>query len=317
MQDQVETSVPAHIQELLRPTPSGTTKLIAAWDGLMPETQMQLLAAKQKDPGPAYLYQRFIEKALKSSNAFVRYMAAREVTLNNSDNEENSIRVQLDCDPEPLVKFAYLEADWMPSSEFGDPEKFFALPHEAQLAKVRKLTYSGEEVAKLVSYAVEHPLKDGKLSEIELFEIVLDYLNRPGFKDRYVRDRLSYDGFGEYLAGKDIEALWELVLKVPEKVSRVIIDHLPESAGLSRGIPERVLNGMSDRQLAALFYRSDVGLQELRKQKFLEALEIDDEEKDRVNDQMHSAAIAHAFDLTNEEFSEIVAKPRKRRVQIL
>lgn len=318
MNNQAEIIVPEHLQELLQPTPSGMAKLVAAWDGLAPESQILILAEKKRRPGPAYLYQRVIEKALTSPNAFVRYTAAKEINLNDSNDGEKNLRAQIDNDPDPLVRYAHLETDWVGIlSEFDDPEKFFALPHEARLAKVRRLTGGGEEVAKLVFYAVEHLLKDRRLSEIELFEILSDYLNKPEFKDRYIKDRLSYDGFGEYLAGKDVEALWELVLKVPENISHVLIEHFPESAGLSSGLPERVLSGMSDRQLATLLYRSDIGLEEFRKQKFLEASESDDEEKDYVKDHMQSAAITHAFDLTNEEFVEILSKPDKPRVRIL
>ena len=317
MKHQIETSVPAYLQELLQPTPSGSAKLIAAWDGLTPETQMQMLAAKKKSPGPGYLYQQVLEKALACPNSFVRYMAAREINLNTRDEREKKIKELIDSDSEPLVKYAHLETSCSLGSDFDDPEKFFALPHEARLAKMRRLTGGGEEVANLVSYAAEHLLKDGKLSEIEIFEILSDYLVKPDLKDRYIKDRLNYDGFGEYLAGKDIEALWGLVLKVPENISHVLIEHLPESAGLSSGIPRHILSGMSDRQLATLLYRSDVGLEELRKQKFFEASESDDEKKDYAKHHMQCAAITHAFDLTNEEFAEILSKPGEQRVRIL
>lgn len=318
MENQAKTVVPEHLQELLRPTPSGVAKLLAAWDGLAPESQILVLAEKKKHPGPAYLYQQVIEKAITSSNAFVRYMAAREANLNNGDDREKRLRGKIDSDPEPLVRYAHHETDWVGiRSEFDDPETFFGLPHEAQLAKVRKLVGGGETVAKLISYAVDHLLKDGKISEIELFEILTDYLEKPEFTGRYAKDRLSYDGFGEFLAGKDIEALWELVLKVPESISHVLIEHLPESAGLSSGIPKHVLDGMSDRQLQTLFDRPDIGLQELRKQKFLEAAEGEDEEKNYVKDFMQGAATTYAFDLTNDEFAEILSKPDKQRVRIL
>ena len=34
-------------------------KLIAAWDGLTPETQIALLTAKKKQLAPAYIYKPF------------------------------------------------------------------------------------------------------------------------------------------------------------------------------------------------------------------------------------------------------------------
>jgi hypothetical protein len=103
MKDHSEPSVPAHLQELLRSTPSGTAKLLAAWDGLTPETQIALLAAKKRHPGPAYLYGQIVAKALTSHNAFVRYMAAREIHLDDGDQREKDLRAQMSNDPEPLV----------------------------------------------------------------------------------------------------------------------------------------------------------------------------------------------------------------------
>lgn len=47
MTDQIEIPVPPHLQELVEPTPSGTAKLIAAWDGLTAESQMLMLTAKK------------------------------------------------------------------------------------------------------------------------------------------------------------------------------------------------------------------------------------------------------------------------------
>ena len=202
-------------------------------------------------------------------------------------------------------------------SGLRDPEKFFAIPHEAQLATVRKLTDGGEGVAKLISYAVEHQLKDGRISEVKLFEILSDYLDKPVFKNQYKEDPLNYDGWSKYVAGKDIEALWELVLKLPEDISHVLIEHLPENAGLSNGIPKHVLDGISNRQLETLFFRFDIGLESFRKQKLFEAAQRDGEEKDDAIDGMRMAAITHAFDLTIEEFAGILAKPDKPRVKTL
>ena len=257
-----------------------------------------------------------IEKALGSENAYVRYLAAGDSRLKMDEHKARRLKERVENDPDPMVRYAPLERNWHFGPEFDEPEAFFALPHEARLAKVRKLTGGGEVVAKLISYAVEHPLKNGKLSELELWEILSDYLTKPEFKGRYVEDRLSYDGFGEYLAGKNIEALWELVSKVPENISHELIEHLPESAGLSSGIPEHVLDGMTNSQLETLFGRRDIELIELRKRKFFQIVEEDQDDKDVVNYLRHYA-IQYNFDLTNEEFSEILAKPDEQRYRDL
>jgi hypothetical protein len=315
MKDQSEPSIPEHLQELLQPTPSGTAKLIAAWDGLTPETQIALLVARKKRAGDFdYFYHHVLEKALKSDNAFVRYMAVREMRFRDGQERE---KAGIDNDPEPLVRYAHLETDSVgfPShmfkpehadkgSEFNDPEKYFALPHEARLAKIRNLKGGGKVIANLISYAVEHQLKDGRVSEMELMEILSDYLANPGFRDRYVKEGRSYHGSRKFFKGEDIEALWDLVLKVPDSLSHVIIGHLPEGAGLSSGIPKHVLEGMSNHQLETLLERPDVGLTELRHQKFREQGQ---------GDSLRSAAIFYNFDLTNEEFAEIFSKPDQER----
>ncbi|TIQ41814.1 MAG: hypothetical protein E5X49_16810 [Mesorhizobium sp.] len=314
MKDQTQGVVPAHLQELLEPTPSGKAKLIAAWDGLTPETQIALLVARKKSGG--YIYGEVLEKVLTSQNAYVRYLAAKDFFhLDDSDQRAHDIKAQIDNDPEPLVRYAQLETEvgW-----FEDPEEFFALPHEARLAKVRKLTSGGEQVANLISYAVEHQLKNGRISEIQLVEIVSDYLNKPEFKASFIERQFGYFD-GGFQSGKDVEALWNLVPAVPESVSHVLIAYLPESVGSISFVPERVLIGMNDRQLATLFYRADVGLEKFRKQKFFEAAEdlVDGKENDFAKDHMRSAAITHAFDLTNEEFAGVLSKPDGPRVKIL
>lgn len=313
----METAVPEHLQELVQPTPSGTAKLIAAWDGLTPESQILILADKERQSGPAYLYHRVLEKALKSENAYVRYLAAREYDFDYDDHEK-AVQQQIENDPDPLVRYAILESTWGTSDpELYDSDKFFALPHEARLAKVRRLTSDGKTIAELISHAVDNQLKDGKVSEIELFEILTDYLNKPEFKSAYVKDRLSYDGGDAYLRGRDIESLWELVLKVPEGIAHEIIEHLPERAGLSSGIPKKVLKEMSDHQLMTLLFREDIGLENVRKTVFFDSGKTDEDGKDVAKEMLRGAAIYRNFDLTNEEFADILAKPKKQRVRDL
>jgi hypothetical protein len=349
MTERGENVVPAHLQELLQPTPSGTAKFIAAWDGLPADRQMAILSARKKQAGPDYLYNRIILKALTSGNAFVRYLAARELYLTDGDPLSAELKTKIESDPEPLVRFANLET----SSPAMDPElkeadSFYALPQEARLAKVRNLTDGGQHLAAIIAYAADHKLKDGTVTEIELSEILFDYLNK--FWRLYGEERLSSEGYGlrgedidapwEHipgLRGDDVKALWELVLKVPERISRVIIELLPEHGlssnipadilwthrqlllqrDLSSHIPSHVLEAMSDRQLGVLLDRDDIDLPEFRKQKFFELAQGDDDEKDFEKRHLRRAAISHNFDLTDEEFASILAKPAKSRVKDL
>lgn len=306
-------NLPCHLSPLLQPTPSGVAKLIAAWDGLHPETHILLLNELKNARFPAYLAKKIRFKALDSPIAYVRYLAAREFIFNRDATEEEiALKERIEADPDPLVRYSLIESEWgFLDEDMKNPDAFFKLPQEERLAKVRQLTGSGETMAALIEYAVNHQLQEGKVSEIELFEILLDYVNKPSFLENYAADRWehSYDGFGEFVAGKDIEALWALVPKLPRQISHVLIEHLPPAAGLSSGIPDNVLKEMTSGQLETLLYRQDVGLEKFRKELFLRPAE-------RL-DGLRSASIAFHFDFEYTEFAEILARPEQEKIDIL
>jgi len=313
MRDKNIGNVPSHLIPLLQPTPSGIAKLLAAWDGLHPETQILVLNELRHAEFPAYLAKKIHLKALHSPIAYVRYLAAREFVFNRDDTEDQrAIQERIEADPDPLVRFSTMESEWnFLDHDLKGPAAFFELPQEARLAKIRQLTGSGETIAALIEYAVNHQLKEGKVSEIELFEILSDYVNKPSFQEHYARDHWedSYDGYGEFVAGKDIEALWTLVPKLPEEISNVLIEHLPPSAGLTSGIPENVLRQMSPGQLERLLYRQDVSLEKFRKEFFLRPAE-------RL-EQVRSASIAFHFDFEYTEFAEILSRQEQEKIDLL
>ena len=323
--------LPDHLAPLLQPTPSGVAKLVAAWDGLNTESQILVLTELDKVRLPAYLEEKIHIKALDSANAYVRYLAATgfhgdlivdEIRHMADGIEDNvpiefpfrvnerlqAVKQRIEEDPDPLVRYALLR---MPHNDFNEPDAFFALPHEARLAKVRQLASSGKAMATLIAYAVDHQLKEGKVSDLQLSEILSDYVNKPSFKEHYDPDQdFSYDPYATYLHDEDIEALWRLVPKLPENMSYILIENLPPAKrGLATNIPEDVLNGMTDQQLAMLFYREDIDLRRFRKKIFFDVNEKRDEAK--------STSIAHNFYLDYEEFAAILAKAKKERNTIL
>jgi hypothetical protein len=168
-----------------------------------------------------------------------------------------------------------------------------------------RLDGGGGIVANLISHAVDHQLKDGKVSTVELFDILIDYLRKPGFARRYAEDPHNYDFWGQHSDREALNALGELVPKVPGLLSRALIENLPVSR--YPGIPRNVLEVMNDWQLEALLSRHDVDLAELRHRKFL-AIESNNE-SDLENDGLRSAAICCNFHLTNEEFATIRGCP--------
>jgi hypothetical protein len=311
MSNEKIAGLPVHLAPLLEPTPSGVAKLVAAWDGLNTESQILILMGLDTAGLPAYLSEKVRIKALDSTNAYVRYLVARRLYFSGGDTEEKKvIKERIEEDPNPLVRYCLLESGWgLFGRDLADVDGFFSLPHEARLAKVRLLHGSGEAMANLIGHAVDHQLKEGKVSAIELFEILSDYVNKGEFKKNYGPDNESYDGYAEYGRGKDIDALWRLVLKVPEGISHILIENLPPSAGLSSGIPDDVLSGMSDAQLTTLFNREDIQLKELRKKVFFEAGDKRGEVKD--------AAIRYNFDLEYAEFGAILASPKSEASKIM
>src|SRR5262245_18000862 len=310
MTDQASSHLPDYLMPLLQPTPSGTAKLIAAWDGLSTETQILVLTEIKQSRAPAYLLAKVYTKALGSSNSYIRYLAARElrfsagVRILGTLYGNEALRKRIEEDPDPLVRYSLVDGTFSLRSE--DPDHFFALPQEARLAIVRELTVAGERVAQLICHVIDHQFRDGTVSEVELFELLSDYVNKAGFKAAYGDDEDYPDGVREYIKGRDIESLWTLVLKLPESTSHVLIEHLPPGAGLSPGIPEDVIQGMNDRQLTTLLSRQDIELPELRKRIFFEG---------RV--EARAAAICCHFDLTYQEFAQILAKPEKERAAVL
>ncbi len=285
---------------------------MAAWDGLNTESQILILAGLETSGLPAYLNEKVRINALASANAYIRYLGARGFYFSRHDSEEKTtVRQRIEEDPDPLVRYCLLERKrGLLDRELKDPDAFFALPQEARLAKVRSLESSGQGMANLISHAVDHQLKEGKVSEIELFEILSDYVNNTEFRSYFHEHRdISYDGWTDYQVGQDIEALWRLVLKVPESISHVLIEHLPPAVGLSPGIPDKVLNEMTPGQLERLLYRQDVGLQEFRKKIFKRPAE-------RL-DRLRCSAITYNFDLSYAEFAAILTRPQQERIDLL
>jgi hypothetical protein len=314
MSKEPDEVLPTYLRDLVSPTPSGFAKLIAAWNGLNSETQMLLLKEVDQLDAPEYLKVKLLKITLKSQNPYVRYLAVKNFYLSVDDSERTEIKQLIENDPDPLVRFCLNEMYLHLGEDPNDINSFFEMPQEARLAVVRfhrgHSIQRGGFIAKLISYAVDYKLKSREVSEIELFEILSDYLNRSEFKEFYKEDRGRRDGYGEYLEAKDLEALWNLVLKVPESISHVLIEHLPPSSGMLPGIPDNVLRNMTDGQLQTLFYRPDIELIKSRKEIFFQSLT-----GNRVS--VRGAAISYNFDLSPAEFAQILSRPEEEKIQIV
>jgi len=308
----------SYLRALLEPRPSGEAKLLAAWDGLCIEHQILLLNSLGKH-GHLDWTTRIRARVLASPNAYVRYLAAKGFYPSDRDSEAMALKKRIEDDPEPLVRYAMLEGEWrlLDRDYYDKPETFFALPHEARLAIVRSLCSMGKHVAEFTRYAIANELPNRRVTESELADMLLEYVANPQFKSHYDPDNeIKYDGWAEHDRGVDIEQLWMLVPDVPERVAVPLVCHLPEKSGMSKGIPDTVLDAMTDIQRPLLLRRSDIGLRELRGKMFFERVPSQ-ERADSLNDDVRTSAISHNFSPTYEEFAGILAKPEKERMGIL
>jgi hypothetical protein len=323
MDDRSESvgELPKYLYPLLEPRPSGEAKLLAAWDGLRVEHQILLLDSLGKH-GRLDWTTKIRAKVLESPNPYVRYLAAKGFHASDRDSGEMTLKKRIEDDPELLVRYAPFEGEWtlldrQLGREYFGPKTFFGLPQAARLAIVRSLCSMGKHVAEFIRYAIANELPNGRVTESELADIVLDYVTNPEFKSHYDPDNeRGYDGWAEHDRGVDIEQLWMLVPDVPERVAVPLVCHLSERSGMSKGIPDAVLDAMTDVQRLLLFRRSDIGLRELRAEIFFERAPSQ-ETAGSLKDDVRTSAISHNFSPTYAEFAEILAKPEKERMGIL
>jgi hypothetical protein len=293
--------IPSYLKQLLQPTPSGMAKLIAAWDGLQVETQIDiLLRIGTFSPAefPRYLLDKISRKAFESKTPYIRYLA---VQLHGGSHDEWPPRIA--ADPDPLVRYS------VSNYCLDDPKKFWALPHESRLRQVRYLAGEGGIVAKAVLYAMKNDVKDGRVSERDLYEVLADYVIKPGISQHIQRGTASYDGYVAVRASADFDALWGLVLEVSPPIAELLIKALPPEADIYTDIPDNVVAGLTDEQLATLLYRPNVALPKLRKQLF--------KTSDKNRGLVRSAAMSSHFCLDNTEFSEILGLSQEEKIAVL
>jgi hypothetical protein len=306
-----KSQIPSHLKPLVETTPSGVMKLLAAWDGLSTETQIQILDWLERAGLPEYMEQRVRLKALESSNSYVRYLSAVGFRFNEDDPEGmKAVRRCIEDDPDSLVRYAPLEHQFRIGQKYLlDRNEFFALPQAARLALVRRMRRFGETVAALVSHAWHNLLGSGSVTEKDLFEILCDYVNREEFKEQFRDTCPKYDYLSQQHEEKDFEALWRLVKLLPESVAQPLVEHLPTEVRTHLQIPQDILDSMNDRQLETLLARKDVFMWRFRKKLFFEP--------DHEREMVRSAAAFFNFSLDLREFADVLSKPEPERTSLL
>ena len=308
MNSDADNRLPSYITKLLAPTPANKIKLIALWDGLGAERQLQILERLSEGTGFSDLAPAIFSKALESNNAYVRYVAASNLDLYKKSDPK---RLRVEADPNQLVRSAINEQDSVikgfGGGFYADGEKIFweQYTQEERLASVSKLSSHGSEVADLVEFALER----GLASDSEISEILLEYVRSDSFVDFHQADA-SYDGWLETKRFENLQKLWQLVSAFGEDShsSFTLIKFLPqEPKGYGAvAIPEGLLERLTPWQTNFLLDRSDITLTDFRKEVFRAGHEPG-----------WRAAASWHFDLTEEEFAELLQKPTKERDRFL
>lgn len=212
--------LPPDLEQLIQPRPSSVMKLIAAWDGLQVETQIDILTLLGRFSAaefPRYLRDKINRKAFESRTAYIRYLAVRHYG-GFGNKLDGDWQARIDSDPDPLVRHA--------TSEFclDEPEKFWALPHEARLLQVDSLRGIGyaELLANAIIYAIDNNTSKDRISELELHEVLADNLMNPEVIQHMKSLQYSNDAGIAIQNLRDINALRGLIPKVPPTIAKFL-----------------------------------------------------------------------------------------------
>lgn len=302
-----------HLEPLLDKTPLAIERIKLAWPGLSVSDRSYLLAMLLEHKTILWTHHRkqLIDLALADDNAYIRYLAAKEVSAPISliDNDNSSTYLndvarfkKIKSDPVGLVRLANEEEwGWDFNAELEDTELFWKLPQIERLVLVNGVQERGDQIAELLRYAAKRMSEQPNAVTLEeMFDVLLQYLGGKTIVER-VANSENYalrtgDGFAEYSMGRSIKALWEVIPDIHKALSNVLIERLPEEAGFMSGIPPHVIDSLNEFQLEMLLWRNDITLQELRRKLY----------KESTNDSLRKAAISRRFILLDSDISEIV-----------
>lgn len=308
---------PKHLEPLLDGTPLAIERITQAWPGLTTSDRVYLLSVLLADTSTerktirwSHHRKRLVDLALGDDNAYVRYLAAKDVSAPFKSKDagylEDKARFEkVQSDTAPLVRFASEEEGWkVLTRELDDPHSFWSRPQIERLALVNGVEESGETIAQLLRYATKNLLPTKAVSLDEMLDVLLQYLGGKTIAERVAASEdyahRFYDGFAEYSAGESVKALWVVIPEIPKALSYVLIECLPEEAGFQSNIPLSVLESFDDHQLERLLWRNDVTLKDLRRKLY----------KESKNDSLRQAALTSLhLVLSDSDISELVYDP--------
>jgi hypothetical protein len=293
------------VDELCDSRPSSRLMLLEAWETLSPETKVEVLFRVTGDPQYGENLE-LIEKALESTNAYTRYLAARSGWLEDDGRHEDlrkgALRKRLRADPSPLVQggLVYRHAYSQLVGLGPDPGLVCGLPLAERVVLLSWVKHPAEWFPKVVRKAIREGLPERELrvmSEEYLASHVAKEFSSTGLYGRGSRE--SERGLAE---------LWRLAAQ--------LLDNYPECAGLfirklptrphesnHDCVPEDALHAMNESALVTLLGRSDVEMGTYRAALLLQRAE--------PSDQLLEAAASRHVAMTNNQFGSLLKMPHR------
>lgn len=318
------TNLPDYLKDLAEPTTIGRAKLLAIWDELNLDNQIELLASikddyktpyfevihrlKNGEPSPGKipnqedLNQELLLKALGSDNEYVRHLAANQLYRHGSvyhltpKSDWTKINTLIDNDKSNLVKYTkYLE-------HWSFPEDFFKLPLVARLIIVSsEKTVNFFMLTEVIKKANEKGFFKPKERETELNQVLWELLNNPEkWKEEETSEGTEYVNPSLHNA---LDELWKLLPYLPESSGLILVEKLPISFG---SIPDGIFNQLTINQQNKFFGRRDFKMFDIRREFYFQ-------DADTNNDNFWHTAPLYHLTFSDEEFSEILNKPEKER----
>jgi len=325
MTEESKNDIPKYLEEFLAPTRSSIEKLLAAFDGLSVETQIKLLNTieeKISQLGPTnvtYLYKKVFLKAYESPNSYVRYLSVRNlVQITYGDNEElNKFIAKVEKDKSSLVRSARYEEN--PQRAWLGKGFFTKQTHDERLARVRSGHLDGQSFAGALERAAQDKYFEEKNALIELIELIDEYLsndfNNEGF---YMKRDVIADGGIDFGEMEELQALWDVIPKLPDLAGRLLVQKLPNRAKMGSEFYKNILNDLTDEKLGCLLIREDIRAEEFRKEVFWrDEIPSDNEDKFMPYSQFWGQASRYHFRLNEEEFARILSLPLKEQQERL
>ena len=282
-----------YLEELIKDTPMGRIKLLAAWDALSSETHIRLLMDMRSKGRTRASDRLILLKALSSPSEYVRYLAARRIGYLQDEEIENKVI----ADVSPLVRYSQAMGTLLRELSCED---FNQCPRELKLAIVSDGT--DLQTTKLASW-VEWAVETKRASDAEIYDVLLEYLSNSEAL-RWLQES-SYDHFGDTESEKGFKALWDLVSKVPSQVAHCLVALLPWRNVFGDEPPSETLSWLrTSPHLDALLWREDVPLIEVRRRVFFS-------NDPKSKDLMYSA-VSHHFWFAPEELTELFRRKSDR-----